>query len=143
MSLTKDMRAVRQAALEGLRIAARWYAIRMQLLVSIPCGVQGKWTQFSKDGRHSASGEPPRMESGDGRESIIDYPTAEGAFVGVKDIGIRNMIGGNYMAGWDSPKGIRGSLNRRPWLSRLFTENRYSSEINRIVARNIKMRMSQ
>lgn len=123
--MTRGERIV-AAVVAGLQEAAVWVEEEMKTLVSVAC-----------EGEHSKPGEPPKRESGDGVGSIVSGNMENGAYVGVKSLGTNNMIGSNYMAGWDSPDGIRGKENRRPWLSRVLTENRYKEEIDKFVRRHL------
>jgi hypothetical protein len=136
---TKDFKqTLKEVSVEAIQVGARWLAASMRQLVAKQCGVVGARSKLAKEKRHSFPGEPPRMESGEGLSSIGWEATKTGARVGVRSIGTRNMIGQNYMAGWDSPKGIR-DMGRRPWLSRFFTEpNRYQKEMSRIMLRAMK-----
>lgn len=111
---------IKDAMNEALEQAAMFVAAAMQQLVGVQC-----------TGEHSAPGEPPQKESGTGQANIDWEPTKDGARVGTLPIGTSNMIGENYMAGWDSPDGIRGPENRRPWLSTW--KDRYKGEMDRIV----------
>jgi len=115
---------LRTASVEAAQLAAAWLKEAMQQLVSIQCS-----------GEHSPEGTPPYMESGRGRDSIQMNPLPNGAEVGVVSLGTPNMIGDNYMAGWDSPDGIRGF--QRPWLS-LWT--RYESEMAQIMTSHLKQK---
>jgi len=120
------------AGIEGLGLAADWLAEVMRALVGIPCPAY-----HTGQGGHSAPGDPPFLESGTGQESIGSEHVEDGAKVGVGSIGTSNMIGGNYMAGWDAEPGIR-DMGRRPWLS---TWTDYKSLIDRIVSRHIEKKM--
>ena len=118
---------VQAVAAKALQVAGGHVAEMMRQLVDVECtadSVRGT----TKDRRHSAPGEPPRRESGDGQASIIMEPTATGARVGPKNIGIA-VLAGNYMAMWDSEKARLGK-GRRPWLS---TWRRYKPEMDSLV----------
>ena len=136
---------VESAMKESLQLAAKWLKTRMMMLVGVQCPVGGPNAGRAKvkDGRHSAPGEPPRKESGVGQASIDWMETDDGAAVGVRDIGTTNMVGGNYMAGWDvdgdfgGAYGIRGV--RRPWLS--MWAQLYKPEMERIIRRHMKTRL--
>jgi hypothetical protein len=133
---------------EGVQIGARWLAEAMRQMVDIQCGATTKSSAIQSDiaayrrtspkrTGHAGAMQPPRRESGEGQRSIGYAPTKMGAVVGVRGIGTTNMIGANYMAGWDSPDGIRG--HRHPWLSRFFTVKRYQTEFNAIIKRHLKL----
>lgn len=121
-----------KAAVGALQVAAEHVAAMMRLLVDVECTAHSK-RGVAKDRRHSAEGEPPRRESGFGQESIIVVPTAIGAHVGPKDIGIA-ALGGSYMAMWDR----EGKEGRRPWLS---TWMRFKPEMDAIVKSQLKAQL--
>ena len=128
---------LRSASAEAIHIAAAWLARVMRELVSKQCGERGPAGEYriqSPDGQgHAHEGEPPRMESGKGRDSIGWNALPNGAEVGVVGIGTQNMIGDNYMAGWDSPDGIRGF--HHPWLS---TWRRYEAEMSKLILMHMR-----
>jgi hypothetical protein len=139
---TKEFReTLKKASVEAIQAAAGWLALAMQQLVNVGCTIyRGRGARLphpKTEGGHSGPGQPPRRESGEGQASIRMVRTPAGAIVGVMGIGTTNMIGDNYMAGWDSKKGVRGV--RRPWLSRFITEKKYQSEFSRIVRQYMRI----
>jgi len=128
------------AAVDGMQAAARWLFTVMKQLVDVQCQAYGEIVpkdpeqEYGPVYHHSRPGQPPFKESGVGQGSIDSEDTSVGARVGVHGIGTGNMIGENYMAGWDSEAGIRGV--RRPWLHRW---KDYRPMMDKIVLREIKI----
>lgn len=163
--------ALQQATLGAVNEAAEWLAQEARRLVDVQCAVPSahhmtagerakhlgkvyaEMETLSFEERlmryHSAPGSPPYKESGKGRESIGWAKRPWGAVVGVRAMpDVPNMIGQNYMAGWDSERGIRpkGKLGmqgvRRPWLSQL-TKPSYQRIIAHIILLHLRAELGK
>lgn len=132
------------ASVESIQYAAGWLADAMQIMVDHECpafhgghaqyaSAHGKGLDFKLEQKtgHSPPGSPPYKETGEGQASILMEPLKDGARVGT------SMSGFNYMAYWNS----KTTPNRRPWLSRFFTEKRFQRHMATLMRRHMKMKM--
>lgn len=142
---------LKEATEEAIHAGAAWLADEMQQLVNIQCGAASSHEMSVSErakhdrersaafgAKHAPEGQPPYRETGQGQASIKWQKIPGGAAVGVEDIGTQNMIGGNYMAGWDSPGGIRG--HHHPWLS---TWRQYQKQLAFIILDAMKTKLGE
>jgi hypothetical protein len=144
--------ALKSATYDGINAAAEWLSVAMQQLVDVQCGAMSSRAGFpweraesnerrrsAFDAKHAPPNQPPYKETGYGQSTIKWVKRPYGAAVGVTGMegipGVESMVGRNYMAAWDSKRGVRGT--RHPWLS---LWKRYEKEMAKIMRRVIVAR---
>lgn len=116
------------ATAEAIQVAGAWLEMALKNAVTLNAG------SLAAVGTHSSPGQAPYVQSGRGFHSIGRRNIPNGVQVGVTDMGIA-ILGGNYMAAWDSPGGIRHE--RRPWM----TWKKYERTFAKIVKAQIKLKL--
>ena len=132
------------ASAEAIQEAGQWLVLALRQLVSGGSRQKGasgfgrhRDLATRKVKSHSAPGEPPFIQSGDGYKSIGFQRLPNGVRVGVQamkggDYG--GMPGQNYLMGHDTGEGVRGG-HPRPWISHW---RRYQDEMARIIIRHMQ-----